>query len=173
VSRGVLAELGLPPGAVMHVYYNPLAPDGHGAAEAAAAMASVSVAGGNGGAGAGGAAAGAAAAKAAAAAGGAAALGALRRLDSALLRQAERSALVPEALKAWLRAGAAPGEAEGGGPGGAGAGGAGGLVPGAKHLQLLFPIGRVLWCARARAPLLPRPGRLVGREGGGRQQSEA
>lgn len=117
VSRGVLAELGLPPTAVMNVYYNAASPDGSGGAEAAAAAASVSLAGGRNGP-------------------AAAARGALRRLDGAVLRQVERSALVPEALKAWLRA---EGDQ-------APAGGVSGVLGlGGQPLQILYPMGRILW----------------------------
>ncbi|KIZ03965.1 hypothetical protein MNEG_3999, partial [Monoraphidium neglectum] len=42
----------------------------------------------------------------------------------------ERSALVPEALKAWLRAGQGDGAV---------------LALGAQPLQILYPVGRILW----------------------------
>jgi hypothetical protein len=126
VARGVLSELGLQPSAVMNVYFNPEArADGAGGAAAAAAAAVVSLAGG-----------------ARSAAGEVA--GALRRLDSGLAHRLTGSALVPEPLKAWLRAG---GEALAEGPGLPGLGG--------RPLQILNPIGRILWyepTAKATAP---------------------
>jgi hypothetical protein len=116
LARGVLAELGLPPSAVMSVFYNPDSRlDGAGGAAAAAAAAVVSLAGG-----------------ARSAAGEVA--GALRRLDSGLAGRLAGSSLVPEALKAWLRAGS---DTLAEGPGVPGLGG--------RPLQLLSPIGRILW----------------------------
>ena len=124
--HGVLARLGLPPTAVVTVFCGTQQGAGKGSAGSArrAAVAAAEAVGVT---------AAAPQASAGAAVGARAVRGALQRLDSALLRRVRASALVPDALKAWLRAGESAAAA-------AAASGAG-----QPPLTILNPLGTMMW----------------------------